>query len=128
MTRRPLQRMDTHHGLGGMGREPVPRVNRDHRVSRVPGVAFAVEPKPTGHAQLGSGPTHPAEVMMRFYTHQHRFYCGIDLHTRTLSLCVVNDRGAIVCERTLPPQPDELLATLAPYRDGLVVACECLFA
>src|SRR5262249_2522821 len=27
-----------------------------------------------------------------------------------------------------PPDPDRLLAVLAPYRDGLVVGCECLFA
>jgi hypothetical protein len=26
---------------------------------------------------------------MRFYAGQHRFYCGVDLDTRTLSLCVV---------------------------------------
>ena len=25
-------------------------------------------------------------------------------------------------------EPDRLLAALAPYRDGLVVGCECLFA
>jgi len=66
--------------------------------------------------------------MMRFYTGQHRFYCGIDLHTRTLSLCVLDSAGAIVCEATLPPEPDRLLAALTPYRDGLVVGCECLFA
>jgi transposase len=66
--------------------------------------------------------------MMRFYFGQHRFYCGIDLHTRTLSLCVLDSAGAIVCEATLPPEPDQLLAALAPYRDGLVVGCECLFA
>lgn len=65
---------------------------------------------------------------MRFYTQTHRFYAGIDLHTRTLSLCVLDDRGTIVCQRTLPPSPDELLAALAPFRDGLVVGCECLFA
>ena len=65
---------------------------------------------------------------MRFYTQQHRFYCGIDLHTRTLSLCVLDAAGAIRLEATLPPQPDQLLAALAPYRDGLVVGCECLFA
>ena len=59
---------------------------------------------------------------MRFYTTSHRFYAGIDLHTRTLSLCVLDDRGVIVCQRTLPPKPDELLVTLAPFRDGLVVA------
>src|SRR5262245_58630631 len=71
----------------------------------------------------------PPEVMtMRFYTQQHRFYCGVDLHTRTLSLCVLNSEGAIVLEATMPPEPERLLAALAPYRDGLVVGCECLFA
>jgi transposase len=66
--------------------------------------------------------------MMRFYTGQHGFYCGIDLHTRTLSLCVLDAAGAIRLEATLPAHPDQLLAALAPYRDGLVVGCECLFA
>jgi transposase len=66
--------------------------------------------------------------MMRFYNRSHRFYCGVDLHTRTLSLCVLDSAGAICLEATLPPQPDQLLAALAPYRDGLVVGCECLFA
>jgi hypothetical protein len=32
---------------------------------------------------------------MRFYTQAHSFYCGIDLHTRTLSLCVLDAAGAI---------------------------------
>ena len=34
----------------------------------------------------GLGPTHPKETMMKFYTQQHRFYCGIDLHARTISV------------------------------------------
>src|SRR5262245_41065122 len=67
-------------------------------------------------------------MTMRFYTGPHRFYCGVDLHTRTLSLCVLDADGAIVLEATLPPEPDRLLSTLAPFRDGLVVGCECLFA
>jgi transposase len=50
------------------------------------------------------------------------------LHTRTLSLCVLNSQGVIVCEATLPSDADQLLATLAPYRDGVVIGCECLFA
>ncbi len=25
--------------------------------------------------------------MMRFYNHPHRFYCGVDLHARTMCLC-----------------------------------------
>ena len=65
---------------------------------------------------------------MRFYNQPHRFYCGVDLHTRTLSLCVLDAAGAIVLEATLPPEPDRLLAALAPYRDGLVVGVECVVA
>jgi hypothetical protein len=26
---------------------------------------------------------------MRFYTHLHRFYCGVDLHARTMSLSIL---------------------------------------
>jgi hypothetical protein len=65
---------------------------------------------------------------MRFYNQLHRFYCGMDLHTRTLSLCVLDGGGAIVLEATFPPDADRLLAALALYRDGLVVGCECPFA
>ena len=27
---------------------------------------------------------------MRFYTRQHKHYCGIDLHARMMYLCVLN--------------------------------------
>jgi hypothetical protein len=27
---------------------------------------------------------------MRFYTGQHRFYCGMDLHVRTLAICILD--------------------------------------
>jgi len=67
-------------------------------------------------------------MAMRFYAGQHRFYCGVDLHTRTLSLCVVDATGTIALEATLPPEPDRLLAAPSPYRDGLVGGGECLFA
>ena len=30
----------------------------------------------------GSNPAQPKESMMRFYTKQHQFYCGIYLHAR----------------------------------------------
>jgi transposase len=67
-------------------------------------------------------------MTMRFYSQAHRFYCGVDLHTRTLSVCVLDAAGAVVLEATLPPEPERFLDALAPYRDGLVVGCECLFA
>ena len=30
---------------------------------------------------------------MRFYNQPHAFYCGIDLHARTLYLCVLSQAG-----------------------------------
>ena len=38
------------------------------------------------------GPS-PKEVMMRFYNQPHRFYAGIDLHARTLFVCVLDQDG-----------------------------------
>jgi transposase len=65
---------------------------------------------------------------MRFSTQQHRFYCGVDLHARTLSLHVLDAAGNSVLAKTLPASPNAFLQAVAPYRDGLAVACECLFA
>jgi transposase len=65
---------------------------------------------------------------MRFYNQQHRFYCGVDLHARTLSLCILDANGAIVLQKTIVAGPDAFLQAVAPFRDGLAVACECMFA
>ena len=64
---------------------------------------------------------------MRFYTKQHPFYCGIDLHARSMSVCVLSQDGDIRLHRNMTAAPDPLLKAGAPYRDGLVVAVECLF-
>lgn len=65
---------------------------------------------------------------MRFYTEQHRFYAGVDLHARTLSVCVLDQAGQVVAEATVAASPPAFLQALAPFRDGLVVGCECMFA
>ena len=65
---------------------------------------------------------------MRFYTGQHRFYCGVDIHARTLALCVLDDQGRVAARATVAASPQAVLDALAPYRDGLVVGCECMFA
>src|SRR6516225_8592818 len=64
---------------------------------------------------------------MRFYTPQHRFYCGVDLHARTMYLCILDDQGKVVFDKNLPARADAFLAAVEPYRDGLVVGVECLF-
>ena len=65
---------------------------------------------------------------MRFYNQQHRFYGGVDLHARTLSLCVLDAAGHAVLQQTLPANPTAFLNAIAPFREGLAVACECMFA
>jgi transposase len=64
---------------------------------------------------------------MRFYTHQHPFYCGIDLHARSMYVCIVSHEGAMLLHRHMQAAPEPFLKAVAPYRDRLVVAVECLF-
>jgi transposase len=64
---------------------------------------------------------------MRFYNQAHRFYCGIDLHARTMYLCILDEAGTVVLHHEVPCEPGAFLEAIAPFRDGLVVACECLF-
>jgi hypothetical protein len=64
---------------------------------------------------------------MRFYTQQHQFYCGIDLHARTMYLCILNQDGELLVHRNMPAGPEPFLKAVAPYREDLVVCVECLF-
>jgi transposase len=64
---------------------------------------------------------------MPFYTTQHQTYCGIDLHARTMSVCILNQAGDILVPQNMQSSPDALLRTIAPYRDDIVVAVECVF-
>ena len=64
---------------------------------------------------------------MRFYTNEHRFYCGVDLHARTMYLCILDQAGQVVFGKNLPATGQAFLHAIAPFRDGQVVAVECLF-
>ncbi len=64
---------------------------------------------------------------MRFYTGQHQYYCGIDLHTRNMYLCIVNQTDEILYHRDCPAKREVLLEKLAPYRKDVVVCIECIF-
>jgi transposase len=64
---------------------------------------------------------------MRFYNRQHRHYCGIDLHVKTMYVCILDSAGQVRVHRNVKSTPEALLDTVAPYRDDLVVAAECMF-
>ncbi|PYO54979.1 MAG: hypothetical protein DMD83_21260 [Candidatus Rokuibacteriota bacterium] len=64
---------------------------------------------------------------MRFYTAQHQYYGGIDLHARRMYICVLDAEGKVRVHRNGPATPEHFLNVIAPYRESLVVAVECIF-
>ena len=38
---------------------------------------------------------------MKFYTKQHQFYCGIDLHARMMYVCILDKEGNIVLHKNM---------------------------
>jgi len=55
-----------------------------------------------------------------------RFYAGVDLHARSLFLSILDHDGQGRFARNLPAAPDPFLRAVQPFRDGLVVGCECM--
>ena len=64
---------------------------------------------------------------MQFYTKTHQHYCGIDLHARTMYVCIMNREGDILVHRNIRTDQDRFLKLITPYRDDLVVCVECIF-
>jgi len=64
---------------------------------------------------------------MNFYTQQHKYYCGIDLHAKTMYLCILNQEGNLVLQRNIRIHPEVFLKTIERYREDIVVAVECIF-
>ena len=64
---------------------------------------------------------------MRFYNRQHHHYCGIDLHVKTMYVCILDAAGQVLVHRNLKSTPEAFLEVVAPYRNDLVVSAECMF-
>ena len=64
---------------------------------------------------------------MRFYNRQHRHYCGIDLHVKTMYVCILDSAGQVLVHRNVKSTAEAFLEIVAPHRDDLVVAAECMF-
>lgn len=64
---------------------------------------------------------------MQFYTKQHKYYCGIDLHTKKMYVCILDEKGEVKEHRNMKTNPESFLAAIAPFREDVVVAVECMF-
>jgi transposase len=71
--------------------------------------------------------THTSGVFaMRYCTQTAASYVGVDLHARTLYVCVLDHAGQVQLSRNLPAKPEPFLAALGPFRPDLLVGCECV--
>jgi transposase len=64
---------------------------------------------------------------MRFYTTPHPFYGGIDLHARTMDVCILNQAGEPLLHRNMTATPEALLKASAPSRGQIVLAAAWMF-
>ena len=71
------------------------------------------------------GPYGEEEPARRFSTTPPPLDCGLDLPARSLSVCILDQRGAVLVHRQMHTDPEAFLQTVAPSRAGLVVAVAC---
>lgn len=64
---------------------------------------------------------------MRFYNGQHRYYCGVDLHTKRMYLCILDQEGTKLLHRNVRAKPRDFLAAIEGFREDLIVGAECMF-
>ena len=64
---------------------------------------------------------------MRFYKNQHQFYIGIDLHARTMYICVINNIGETVFHKNMECSRDNLELVTNTFGKDIVVGVECIF-
>jgi transposase len=63
---------------------------------------------------------------MNFYNNIHPYYCGIDLHARSLYVCIVDQQGKTLLHKNISANPDTLQQLLLPYIGNIVVGVECM--
>ena len=65
---------------------------------------------------------------MQFYTENRNYFCGIDLHTKTMFVCILNELGEILVHKNIPSQPEPFLELIHDFREKIVVGVECIFS
>lgn len=63
---------------------------------------------------------------MNFYNNTHPYYCGIDLHARSLYVCIIDQDGNTCVHKEASADQGKLLKILEPYIGNIVVGVECM--
>ena len=64
---------------------------------------------------------------MRFYSEKHRYYCGIDLHTKTMFICIIDEDGKILFHKNAPVNAEILMQIIEPFLPDIAICVECIF-
>ena len=51
---------------------------------------------------------------MRFSTQQHRHYCGSDLHTKAMDVCILDQHGTKLVRKNRSTTPEAFLRSPRP--------------
>jgi hypothetical protein len=62
-----------------------------------------------------------------FYVVKTKYVCGIDLHSKILSACVMDMAGRIVKKKVLDCQPQQVLDFLAPWGQDITIGVESTY-
>ena len=79
-----------------------------------------------GMLALGKQPQEEEETSCDSTPSQHQFYCGIDLHARSMYVCILDQAGEIQLHQNMKASPEAFLRAMTPDRADIVVAVECL--
>lgn len=63
---------------------------------------------------------------MRCYNETRSYYCGIDLHARSLYVCIIDNTGELLIHKEIKAAPEPLLKLISPYLGQIVIGVECM--
>lgn len=58
---------------------------------------------------------------------QKGFYCGVDLHAKSMFVCIMDAKGEILFHRNITNNPDRFINIIEPYRKNIAVGVESTF-
>ena len=61
---------------------------------------------------------------MNFCNNMHPYYCGIDLHTRVLYVCIPDQKNNTHTHKEIPANSEKLQKIIEPYIGNIVVGVE----
>jgi hypothetical protein len=64
---------------------------------------------------------------MRFYSKQHKYYCGVDIHAKTMYVCIIDQEARIIKQKNIKSNPAAFMKAIDKYREDIVVSAECMF-